>query len=459
MTVSLLPITIVPIKMFQSNEYRIQISHSLLKYWNIDIDRPLIITIGINRVEAIIEGAAIMKEEIKLSENIFQEFSLPIQENRLLASYSNKDSTVTFGPIIGLLTELNDQEEGPDFRSVHTFCEELHDMISNIGGFFFVFQLKDWTEGKLNGFCFQNEQWQKTPVPLPDVIYNRIHSRKLEASPSFQKFKTDIASWNIPIFNDQFLSKEKVHQYLYSEEHMQPYLPETVAITEADFQMMIKKYPSLYIKPIHGSQGRNIIRISKINKKLLAEMSTGMGEENTRLFDDYTRFYQWFKPYLKNRTFLAQASIPLMTYKNRPLDFRILCHKNFRDSWKATSAIARISADQQFVSNIARGGEMMKPFNILAILSNRNTAIQQLALMKELAVEVASIISQRAEGLIGELGIDIGVDQNGKLWIIEVNAKPSKNFEGQDKKIRPSAKALIEYCTFLAFSNVTIKEE
>ncbi len=94
----------------------------------------------------------------------------------------------------------------------------------------------------------------------------------------------------------------------------------------------------------------------------------------------------------------------------------------------------------------------MKPIYVLSSLSDRQTAIQQLALMKELAVETSSIIGKRANGLVGELGIDIGIDENGKLWIIEANMKPSKNFEEHDKKIRPSAKALIEYCTFLSFS-------
>lgn len=40
MTVSLLPITIVPVKMFQENQFRIQLSHSLVHYWNIDLQLP-----------------------------------------------------------------------------------------------------------------------------------------------------------------------------------------------------------------------------------------------------------------------------------------------------------------------------------------------------------------------------------------------------------------------------------
>lgn len=94
----------------------------------------------------------------------------------------------------------------------------------------------------------------------------------------------------------------------------------------------------------------------------------------------------------------------------------------------------------------------MKPLHILSIFSNRETAIQQLKLMKELAIEACSLVTQMSDGIIGELGVDIGVDEEGKLWIIEINSKPSKNFEAESNKIRPSAKALLEYCTFLSFN-------
>ncbi|WP_228460301.1 YheC/YheD family endospore coat-associated protein [Cytobacillus dafuensis] len=450
MTLSLLPITIVPIKTFQNS---LKISHSLINYWKINTTKSLIIAVGGNRVEVTVEGAAITKDEIHLDENLFYEFLIPLQERQLIASYSNKVNSLFLGPIIGLLTEISDStEEEPYFPSIQDFCKEMDNQVSEIGGFFFVFQLQDYTEGKISGYYIQNEIWQKSTVPLPDVIYNRIHSRKIEASPIFQKFKESTIAHNIPLFNDQFLSKEKVYELLNSEEYMQPYLPETVSVTKDTLENMISKYDSLFIKPIHGSQGRNIIKISKENNHFISEISTGKGLDKNSLFLDFDQLFKWIKPFLKKRSYLAQQGINLMKYKNKQLDFRILCHRNYQNAWEATSSVARISADEQFVSNIARGGEVMRPLQILSQLSNRKTAIQQLALIKELAIEVSSIISQNTDGIIGELGIDIGVDENGMLWIIEANVKPSKNLDVYDKKVRPSAKALIEYMTFLSFS-------
>jgi len=149
---------------------------------------------------------------------------------------------------------------------------------------------------------------------------------------------------------------------------------------------------------------------------------------------------------------LIQQTIPLLTWEDRHLDFRVLCHKNYQESWRVTSVVARVSAEEQFVSNVARGGQTMKPLKPLTSLFGKDIAIQQVALIKELALETANIVSQSAPGNYGEFGIDIGVDHDGKMWIIEVNSKPSKSFEERDVKIRPSSKAIIEYSTALAFN-------
>ena len=455
MTLSLLPITIVPIKTFQNNKNRIKISHSLIHYWNADINKPLYIKAGAHIFETIIEEGFITKDEIFICEGLLQDLLLPVEERNFLAHFDRHSNTLTLGPIFGLLTEINENNETadtPHFRSIHKFCEELDQLTSDIGGFFYVFRLQDFSDDGIYGYYFQDGGWIKTQVPFPDVIYNRIHSRKLDSSKHFQVLKTKLLAKNIHLFNDQFLSKEKVANLLKEEDYLRPYLPETASLTENTLREMINRYPVLFLKPIHGSQGRNIIKLSSQNNGLLAELSTGSIKERGIEFSGFQPFFQWLQPFLKKRTYLVQQGIPLIKYKNNQLDFRILCQRNSHNSWKATSGVARVSANDQFVANIARGGQMIKPLRVLTSLSNRENAMQQLSLMKELAIEIASIISQKSDGLVGELGIDIGLDENGKPWIIEVNSKPSKNFEEETSKIRPSAKALLEYVIFLTFS-------
>jgi glutathione synthase/RimK-type ligase-like ATP-grasp enzyme len=133
------------------------------------------------------------------------------------------------------------------------------------------------------------------------------------------------------------------------------------------------------------------------------------------------------------------------------MDFRALCHKSLNNNWHVTSVVARISAEDEFVSNIARGGEILAPLKALGSLMSKEEAKETLARIKDLSTDTAAALSLQSPGIIGELGIDIGIDEAAHPWLIEVNSKPSKNFDDGLMKIRPSAKAIIQFCTLLAF--------
>src|SRR5690606_12478647 len=137
--------------------HSIRMSHSLINYWDIDTSRPLTITVGSNEVQAMIEEAAITKDEVFLDEGLYENLLLPTQEIQWIASFSYRENILKLGPILGLLTDWKETDDEPYFRSIHTFCGELHELISEIGGFFYVFQLSDFSDGKLFGSSYQED--------------------------------------------------------------------------------------------------------------------------------------------------------------------------------------------------------------------------------------------------------------------------------------------------------------
>ncbi|MNJ53594.1 Endospore coat-associated protein YheD [compost metagenome] len=72
--------------------------------------------------------------------------------------------------------------------------------------------------------------------------------------------------------------------------------------------------------------------------------------------------------------------------------------------------------------------------------------------MQKTALEIAQGIDKYIPAHFGELGIDLAVDTSGRIWLIEVNSKPSKNDNTPigDSKIRPSVKQVIEYARYLS---------
>lgn len=460
MSVYFASIKIVPFKAANDYEERIYMSGYLIDRLGIDLKRNLHICIGKKMRMVKVEPLNIARDEIQLTESVLHEFSMPVKNNKLLAKHLQTNQILYLGPIIALVTEFQlNQDDEPNFRTIHTFCEELHQRTTKVGGFFYVFNYQDFSDEGVNGFFFENNKWVFAKLPMPDVVYNRIHSRKSEQTSLFITFRSILERKRIPLFNDRFLSKWEVYQRLMIESHIHPYIPETRLLSQENLLELIEQYRSVFIKPVHGSQGRNIIKLMKEGEHILFQTSNSpLANDPVKKYLNKGIFYQ-LKSFLHNRIYIIQQGISLVKLQEKTMDFRVLVHRNQKNLWEVTSLVARISAEQQFVSNLAKGGKIMKPFLALTALFSKEISLQLISLMKKLSIEAADIISRNSKGLTGELGIDIGVDETGKPWIIEVNSKPSKNFEDTVTKIRPSTKAIIQFCTKLALDGVMELEE
>ena len=347
--------------------------------------------------------------------------------------------------IIAVLTEISEGEGvEPSFRTIHTFCEELNQLVTESGGFFYVFSLKDISKETISGFYFNGESWCKANLPYPDVVYNRIHSRWTEKSKNFTAFMEIAEEANIQVFNHRFLSKWEVHTWLIQRKNLHTYLPDTELFTKTTLLKLLETYDDLYIKPLSGSQGRGIYWLINDGDRFNLAFSDKQGM-NQLLLPSSQEILTKLPEKLGSKAHLIQQGIPLLKWEGKRLDFRVLCHRTGLDSWDITSVVARLSAENQFASNLALGGEQLRPQKILPLIFGKDTARSKLFLMKELALEAADCISENMNGLMVELGVDIGIDSEGNLWIIEVNSKPSKNLGEPTRGIRPSAKAIIHY--------------
>ncbi|MEH7238372.1 YheC/YheD family endospore coat-associated protein [Bacillus sp. JJ1562] len=443
-------IEVIPVTNKQVSPLQIKMSDIIFKEFGLQNEQKIELTCSRNSI--IVEIVSINESEpvIQCTDFILNELQLP-SENFSITLFKKSNKKLEIGPIVGLLTEVIDKNNQVSLGSIEEFCEEISLYANEIGVFFYVFSLNTFYNH--DGYICIDGTWKKSIVPYPQVVHNRIHSRKREQSRKFIDFTNELQMNNVPYFNDHFLNKWEVHEILKENEHIHSYIPDTELLTSKDVLFeMLEKYECVFVKPVHGSQGRNIFRIHKTDEdKYLLDYTTFSGDIEA-VHQSFTALFQSLFSRLKQHTFIVQQCISLLFYNEKPLDFRVLCQKHSSEKWKLTSVIARVSSQDQFVSNLARGGEIQKVHKVL----NENFDVKQIPhikrLMKEIALEVASIIDGTDDGIFAELGIDIALDENGKPTILEVNTKPSKNQE-QDQlstKIRPSAKAILQHCVFLS---------
>ncbi|MGE8205111.1 YheC/YheD family protein [Heyndrickxia sp. NPDC080065] len=424
----------------------VEISDGLLKNLNIPFKETIEIKLGGEEILVRLNRSqhSSDKETIFFNQSCFLAAKLPFLPIKLQAIAQHH--CLILGPIVAVITEIKmNKGESPLFSSIQTFCEELHEYSRQYGGLFYVTNLSRFPNA---GFYYDQGNWIENLTPKANIIYNRIHSRRIEDNPKFQLLKKKWEKDGFLLFNASYLTKWQVHETIFKKNYLNVFLPKTSLFKEVNVDQWILKYKDLYLKPDTGSQGRQIIHFF-INDNHFDIEQISFSKETNYSFSTLKKALEQIKEWIGTKKFIVQETIPLIQIDGKRIDFRFLCIKKSIDQWNITSAVARMSGDKHFVSNIAQGGTIIRPEKILTILFEKEKAAQTLLLMKELALEIASAISDGTDGLIGELGIDIGVDYNGRPWLIEVNSKPSKQKVEDSPMIRPSAKAIYHYCKAL----------
>lgn len=235
--------------------------------------------------------------------------------------------------------------------------------------------------------------------------------------------------YDISIFNERFLDKHEVFDILADHEAVKQYLPESELLTSYEqLEKFINEHRVAYVKPIQGSLGRGIIRITAQPNSTYSLERAVTTTQKASNFTSLKRLYLALKPQLAKRKYQIQQGLSLIQQGRRPVDFRALVQKNGQGQWSITSVVARTAGNDNFVANLARGGSIDSVLNTLPH-TNLDKHISYDTIkhsLKAIALTIANALDERVDGHFAEFGVDLAVDVQGDIWLIEVNSKPSK---------------------------------
>jgi hypothetical protein len=160
--------------------------------------------------------------------------------------------------------------------------------------------------------------------------------------------------------------------------------------------------------------------------------------------------------------FIVQQGIRLLKYQGHAMDLRILIGKNGKGKWKAINFYGRYTKGNSTITNHSAGGDVALYEGMVPSLKK---AYPQISLPKKselgnLAIKAGMLIDKEF-GLFGEIGMDIAIDEKGKLWIIEANARPDKYIGikiDNPTGISPQAYSVFEYAKYLTMIRTKEKE-
>ncbi|AOZ93853.1 YheC/YheD family protein [Paenibacillus crassostreae] len=361
------------------------------------------------------------------------------------------------GPLIGILSDGPANSINKPFSSRTGFIKQLL-REGNKKAYTFAFTPKDinWQDETVRGyFLNDNGVFTRKIVPLPDVVYNRLPSRKAETSVSINQLRDRLSRKRIPFFNWSFFNKSDIYNLLDQDPNVNRYVPEShMNPTTERLKDMLERHQFVYYKPSSGSLGKGIYRMTYLPKRGYFVRYRKNAENVLLRFNNFNSLMRMLdaKHGRLLRGYVIQQGIRLIEIDNCPIDFRFHMHKNGNNQWVVVGIGAKKSGRGSVTTHLKNGGSLLTPEQALSrSFGARSDEVLKQA--KQVAISLAEVIELHHQHLLGELGFDLGIDQDEKIWMFEANAKPGRsifNHPSLKNEGIASVEHIMEHCLYLS---------
>lgn len=349
---------------------------------------------------------------IGLSRILSKNFMLP-ETLDYKVRFENRN--IYLGPVIGMLFVTNHKTLTPEFLSAYK-CYLLH--YNEVKGLAFIgsFEGINADNQTMKGYFYQPDSdpcFVYGVFPYPDALYRRVNIYG-------KKFDSLTMSMGERIFNTYFFNKWEMWECLSPYNEINQHLPYTVKLTDInDLVKMLNQYDSVYLKKIFGQKSMGIYKVIKLENgyqfidRLKRQYIFTSTQEVSEFLKEMTK---------KNGGYIIQQAINAKSFENRSFDMRVILQKDENKDWTLSGMIARFGGIGNISSNIGLKGIAMGGIEALKKVFNMT---EEEAVGKE--KEIAGVCSEACDilnksiGHYADLGIDVVIDENQKIWILEIN--------------------------------------
>lgn len=299
---------------------------------------------------------------------------------------------------------------------------------------YFTYKCIDIKRMKIKGWIYEQGQWIRKELPWPKVVINISSPKTIEQKKVHKLLKFNSVFTSYPVGN-----KLTVYKKIQKAQLFAAYTIPTYEILDPESVLsLLDQHDKVVLKPQSGNQGKNIYFIWRETTDIHVVIEGANRFEYTK-----AELYQVLTDIIPTRNYLLQPFIESKTKTGLTYDLRVHVQKNGTGEWVINLIYPRISAYKKLVSNISSGG-FRGDFDSFLIdeFGEEHSTIKNK--IERFALEFTNHFEALYPYSFDELGIDIALDKDGRIWIFEVNWRPgSKHREFEE------AKLLIPYCKYL----------
>jgi len=447
-------LTICNVHFTQQPERIVWLSSPLAKLLKLSGRKSVNVKLGRDTVPATVRTIKRKGNHVYMSSGLRRSVRIPKSGNVFISA--DDGGEIQLGPLIGVLTDGGRSSASP-FGDRTGFVRELL-RLGEKRAYFFAFTPRDinWQQETVNAwFIDGGGGWIRKVVPLPDVVYNRLTSRRAETTMPITSLRERFLRKRIPFFNWSFFNKSDVYKLLDNDVEALRHLPESVNNpTPERIRELLEKHQFLYYKPTAGSLGIGIYRLTYHPRRGYFVRYRRNGGNVLLRFSNFASLMKMLRGRHGSglNNYVVQQGIRLVEIDNCPIDFRFHMHKDGSNKWVVAGIGAKKAGRGSVTTHIKNGGSLMTPEQALSrTFGDQADAVLQKA--KGIAVKLSEAIERNYSHTLGELGLDIGIDRDGEVWMFEANAKPGRSIfkhPALKDQGKASLQYILEHCLYLS---------
>lgn len=219
------------------------------------------------------------------------------------------------------------------------------------------------------------------------------------------------------------MGKYLLWQFFQRNPVVRQYLPATTRYGATALMDYLQKYRVVYIKPVAGSRGAGILKAWKDNGKVFVKRTT----YPERSFLKWEQAVQYVNSERQQKAYLVQQGIDLAKIDSRPFDIRVMMQRvKPGGPWLYSGMLAKIAGPKSVVTNLALSrGRVVEVEQALRQGLGWGDKQVQRCIREIRALSLTAANHFDTYQYYRELGFDVAVDKNGKIWMIEENTGPS----------------------------------
>lgn len=221
---------------------------------------------------------------------------------------------------------------------------------------------------------------------------------------------------NKPKINNKFHK----NQLLMEDPQLANLIPETKIFNKINLLSFLNKYKKVVVKPSRGSLGKGVIIVTEVG---IEEYELLILNKKKHITGQNTLFTYLKKQENNLIPNIVQYYIPLAKVCERPIDLRYITQRKDHE-WIITGKYAKVAKEGYAVTNFEYGSTVLTVEDALNHSTMQN--VNKNELLAKLDYITLSIANCLAHYFTKHMiwGCDLGIDDTGKIWIIEVNAAP-----------------------------------